>query len=166
LEELHNVCMLIEEFVQTDLQIELLPCKASMTDCEILVDKFDCEDRLGTMERGSFLDAATVSSGVHTYHMDGFANQPCIGTLTDCLGDDSKGELIGQWGKLRMSYHCLYWRSVTTLPHTHVLLKIAHGLQFLYAEDPRRVTRCVWEMSANAIFSGRGPSRAPRFRQF
>ena len=100
--------MLVQEAVEADLQIELLLCHAAMANDEILVDKFDGKDGLGAVEWSSLFDA-NHSKLIWTLELvKGNANQPCICTLPDCFGDDTKGKLAGQWGKLRMSYHVCY----------------------------------------------------------
>lgn len=49
--------MLAEELVKVNLQVELLLGETTMADSKFLVNKFDCEDRLRSMERCCFLDA-------------------------------------------------------------------------------------------------------------
>lgn len=41
------------------LQIELLLSETALPDGKLLVDEFDCKDRLGSLERYCFLDAGT-----------------------------------------------------------------------------------------------------------
>lgn len=43
--------------MKADLQVKLLFRKPAMADCKVLVDKFDCEDRLRSMQRRCLLDA-------------------------------------------------------------------------------------------------------------
>ena len=96
--------MLFEHAMETDFQIELLFGQAAMADSEFLMDEFDGEDGFGRRQWGCFLDAEEVISSFAVVK-NGEHNQPCVCALAFGFGDNSKGQLSGQWGELRVSDH-------------------------------------------------------------
>ena len=94
--------MVAQMLVKGDFQQQLLGRDSAMTDGELLVDELDGEYGLGSIERNGFLYAwAFISVYIKAWER----NLPRIGSLADCLGNDSEGQLTRQRSQLRVSDH-------------------------------------------------------------
>jgi hypothetical protein len=111
--------------VQRDLQSDLFGSDAAIPSGVFFMDEFDGEDGRGLAERSRFLDAKSRSV------RSGMARElnvvPCVGTLTNGLGDDLEWQVRWQRSQLRE----LHWAGSDLSKESWELMewlgKVLHG---------------------------------------